>query len=196
MLKDGNDLVFDAAFEPDGSPHPLAYPYVLIQIMSYEKTGQNKSPSPSQMKLAIKAFTGQDIVKELDSRAQPEVVGMLKNSDLSSPTLDIQTGKYTCELMMEVEGIGKVRGHIAGHFGSKSAIQVMYYDRPENWDSRADVRNALISSFRFFPDFAFVPTADEPERSIFSGAVRGAVIGGIGAMLIGGIFRNRKQQSA
>lgn len=191
---------FDAGFQQASDERSLTYPYLIVQILPYSNFGSGGQINEDQFPEVIKALTGANLKKAVDSQISPQAKSLIGGSSLGDPTLDTPNRRYIVPITMTVAGLGPVHGELAGFFGKDSLVQVMYYCKAADWDQYSPMMKTIANSFQFDPDRAYsvAEAAAHPSRSMFdwgqtgNAAVRGAVIGGVAGLLIYGLKKLKR----
>lgn len=186
-----NKLTIDAAFQRAAAPHWLAYPYVMVQVVPYAHFGSSGQLPESHFATVTSTITGLDMDKVMDEALTPEARQWVDGIQMGKPALDMARRRFVYSIDMDVQGVGPVRGLMAGHFGKEALVQVMFYATPDQWDSAAAERDQTIESFAFDPATAYDPALAAESTgggSIWDSTWRGAIIGGGVGALVGVVF--------
>ena len=124
---EGAQIEYDAAFQRGESAGWFTYPYLIVQVVRYEKEGVKRQLYESEFADVAKDLTNLDVEEVVDQVVQPEFGEMLSESSVSAARLDVAGRQLTWSVKMNAEGIGEVVGNIFGHFGRNALVQVMYY---------------------------------------------------------------------
>ena len=171
------NIIYDACFQLDSSDQGLEYPYVLVQPVPYDAHRQiNEDEFPR----FVQKMTGLDIGKLLDENVSSVGRQRVLNWDIERPQLDVAQRRYLQPINADVHAFGPIRGLIVGYFGRDSLVQVAFYSRRSDWDHYADVRRAILESFRFAPDKAYsveLAAANPSPPSIWGVGLTGGIVG-------------------
>lgn len=153
---------FEMAFQQSSSGKWFEYPYVLVQVMTYSSMGLNRQIYKSEFKKIISGLTGLDIDDVINKNISEDAKGFISGGAIGEVSLDRENNLYVFGLEMNVEGVGKIQGQVAGHFGKYSIIQVNFYDLKSNWSQTKDERELIQGSFKYDPAMAYNETAQKP----------------------------------
>ncbi len=204
MQKEGAtpSIIYDAGFQLESSDRLLEYPYVLVQPLSYATFGIHRQINEDEFPRFVQKITGRDVGKVLDEKLAPDARQLFGNLDVGQPILDAAHRRYLFPIDMDVQEGGAIRGLIAGYFGRDSVVQVNFYSRRSDWDRHADVRNAILDSFRFDSDKAYSvelaaanPSPPPVWKTILDKSFSGALIGGSIALIFAGIRAAKRKKS-
>lgn len=194
-------IVYDAAFQLKDADQWFEYPYVLVQPITYASYGVNRQINEDEFPECVKKLTGLNIEEILDETASSDVRQLIDKVETGQPKLEMSERRYLWNINMDVAGIGPVRGLVVGYFGRDSVVQVIFYARRSDWDRYADVRRAIVDSFRFASDKGYSeeiaaanPTPPSLWRGTLAKCVTGAIVGGLTAAILA--IRRKKQASA
>jgi len=146
---------FEMAFQQSSSGQWFVYPYVLVQAMTYSKIGLDRQIQKSEFKKIISGLTGLDIDDVINENISDDAKGFISGGAIGEVLLDQENNLYVFGLEMNVDGVGKIQGQVAGHFGRHSIIQVNFYDLKSNWGQTATERELIQESFNFDPAMAY-----------------------------------------
>ena len=181
-------IAFDAAFQPESANNWFEYPYVLVQRIPYDGHRQiNEDEFPKLIRL----LAGLDLGQTIDEVASSDVRKLIDNVDAGPPQLDTAHRRFLWTVSMDVQPFGPSYGLVVGYFGRDSLVQVNFYSRRSDWDRYADVRRAIVDSFRFDPHKAYsvqVAAVNPTPPSIWSRALEKAVIGAVMGGILGLVF--------
>jgi hypothetical protein len=196
-------IIYDAGFQLDSAEQWFEYPYVLVQPIPYASFGLHRQINEDEFPEMVRTVTGLDFDKIVDENISSDARQFLGEMDVGKPRLDAGNRRYLWTMNMDVQGIGPVRGLLAGNFGRDSIVQVAFYSRRADWDRYSDVRQAIVASFQFDPHKAYsaeVAAANPSPPSTWSSALRGGVFGGVTggavALVLGLIARAKRKKSA
>ncbi|UCE59698.1 MAG: hypothetical protein JSU63_19930 [Phycisphaerales bacterium] len=191
-------IIHDAGFQLASAGHWLEYPYVLVQPVMYADYGLHRQINEDEFPRHVQLMTGLDVDELTEDALSSHARQLLVDLDAERPELDVVRRRYLWHLNMDAKGFGPVRGLIAGHFGRDSVVQVAFYSLRSDWDRYAEVRSAIIDSFRFDPEKAYSiavaqanPTPPPRWHSVLRGALIGAIVGALWGV-IGMMKRKRK----
>jgi hypothetical protein len=195
-------LVTDAAFQPRVQKRWFSYPYMIVQVIPYSGLGLNRQINEDEFADLTKAMTGIDVNKTLDSNLSKEAKSIMSSASLGQPQLDRNKRRFLVPMNMTLAGIGKVKGTLAGYFGRRALVQVGVYATEADADRIAATSQQIIDSFHFDPadDYSVAAALANPtpNRTIWSGVLEKAMIGGVIGAIIGGITYaiNRSKKSS
>jgi hypothetical protein len=158
-------VITDAAFQPSANKAPFTYPYVVVQVLPYSNVGVNRQIREDEFPGIVKAITGLDLKKTIDSQLSPKASSVLKSGGFGEPKLDAARHRFTAPLTMSVAGIGAVKGQVTGYFGHDALIQVAVYSLDQ--DPGAGELQQIADSFSFDSSTDFVPTPLNPLQRAF-----------------------------
>ncbi len=178
------------------------YPYVLISVAPYAESGIHRQIYEHEFDQILRAMTGRDVNKDVESIMNSEVYDMVGDISLSQPRLDRKNRRFFWSTVTSVPG-AKIQASTVGYFGRDAMVLVNYCDRAESWSRHADSREVLLDSVKFAPHKAYnealarPPTAMSPfAEKVVSQAGIGIFIGMIGGLLAYTQRRNSKTPSA
>lgn len=153
---------FEMAFQQSSSGQWFVYPYVLVQVMTYSKMGLNRQIHKSEFKKIISGLTGLDMDDVINENISDDAKSFVSGGAIGEVSLDQENNLYVFGLEMNIDGVGKIRGQVGGHFGRHSIIQVNFYDLKSNWNLTATERELIQESFMFDPAMAYNEDAQKP----------------------------------
>jgi hypothetical protein len=171
LLRQNNNLVHDAGFQPAGQPW-FMYPYALTQVIHYPTT---RPPNEREMRQIVDQIAG-SAANVQQSAVSPEAKQLLKNIQTSAPTFDAKKRTFVMPVSMNVPGIGQIRGVAVGHFGKSDLVQVCCYDQATNYAKQEANFAKILDSFKF-------DASAEYPNSVFSSNPLG-MIGAIGIVVL------------
>jgi hypothetical protein len=104
-----------------------------------------------------------DVINE---NISDDAKGFVSGGAIDEVSLDRENNLYVFGLEMNVDGVGKIQGQVAGHFGRYSIIQVNFYDLKSNWNQTTVERELIQESFKFDPAMAYNEDAQKPAGFI------------------------------
>jgi len=181
-------IAFDAAFQPESANNWFEYPYVLVQRTPYDGHRQiNEDEFPKLIRL----LAGLDLGPTIDDVVSSDVRKLIDNVDAGPPQLDTAHRRFLWTVSMDAQPFGPICGLVVGYFGRDSLVHVSFYSRRSDWDRYADVRRAIVDSFRFDPHKAYsvqVAAVNPTPPSIWSSALKKAVVGAVVGGILGLVF--------
>jgi hypothetical protein len=157
---------FEMAYQQSSSGQWFEYPYVLVQVMTYSKMGLNRQIYKSEFKKIISGLTGLDMDDVINEHISDDAKGFVSGGAIGEVSLDQENNLYVVGLEMNVDGVGRIQGQGAGHFGQYSIIQVNFYDLKSNWNLTTAERELIQESFKFDPSVAYNEDAQKPAGFI------------------------------
>jgi hypothetical protein len=199
--KANSPLVHDAAFQLPWRGQQLEYPYVVVMVLPYANLGISRQINEDEFPEVIKAATGADMGKVLDSALSPEARRLVGDAELGKPQLDAGRRRFLLSTRMSVGEVGKVRALIAGYFGREAIVQVGFFAKEGDWDRYVGAGQGMVDSLRFDPGTEYsdaIAKANPSRRSIWSGvgekALSGAIVGIIAGVVGYVVSRFRKKE--
>ena len=188
------NMNWEAGYQLPDQPNWFTYPYLIIQYTPY---GTNRQITETEMAATVKAISGADPRRELNSSLDAELRNAVPGK--LQPVLDTRNHRFVIPMTMTVPAVGPVQGQVVGHFGRKGIVQVMFYAPQADWAKYQDSLTALQDSFHFDPEHAW----DQKHASsgfgtqlmqVLRSGVWQGVICGVGAGIFGGIYAARSAQ--
>ncbi|MEA1928899.1 MAG: hypothetical protein U9N73_11900 [Candidatus Auribacterota bacterium] len=184
--------IYDAGFQLDSADQWFEYPYIIIQLLPYEKFGLHRQINEDEFSGFVHDLTGVNISKLLVENSSNSVRDLLGNIETGQPQIDMSNHRFLWIMDNNVRGVGPTRGLAVGYFGRELLVQVMFYCRLSDWDRYSRVYSTIVDSFRFDPQAAYnleAPVANSLQQSIWYSILEkgivATVLGGIIALIIG-----------
>lgn len=192
-----SDIIYDAGFQIESAARWFEYPYVLIQPLPYAQFGLNRQPYEDELPGYVRQITGLDLEELADEHFSRDMRGSVHELHGANPWLETQKHRYLQTIDVDVQGVGPVRCLTVGHFGRHAIVLLHFYSRRSDWDRYSGVREAMLSSFGFDPEYAYSAQGSSAFswtrffKSVAFGACAGGVLGFVLSLIIDGMIGRR-----
>lgn len=182
------------AFQPAEHATYFQYPYVLIQIHSYENGASLSSISRQEIQDLVVALTGlkpHQLKQDLSENASE----LLQGAEIGSATVLNSPPGFVMPIKLNVAGIGPVQGRSYCLFGRTNAALLHFYTKETDWAQHAPLYDSFVRGFARTPDQTVVlgnATVTSEGRTLrrgfdwsqiwsktIIGALVGALLGGL-----------------
>lgn len=187
-----SSITWEAVYQEPGGTHSFQYPYVILQVLPYTNGRQLRD---TEIEQTVNQMTGNNVRKIAGTTGNKAIDDALQGASFGSAQYDSSNRVVYQTIDMSAPGVGSVKGLTVGHFGRNAMVSVMCYDLSGSIDGSKPTLNRISASFRFDKDSAYDPSQAGLFSIAFSGAARGALIGGLVGVVCAAfvvLFRRKK----
>lgn len=202
VSKRGQQLRYVGAYQQASFDQGLIYPYVLIQAIPYRDLGFDGPPTAAERSQILAEMTGLDLDEAIDAVVSEKASTLIEGKpSIDLVTYDDDTGGYVYDLRMNIVNVGAVRGQMRGAYGEWAILQAAYYAEDKNWELYEEQAKTILNSFDTVggtpkPDYATGTLVPRMLGGAFRGAMGGAIIGGLFALVgVLGFYIYRKRST-
>ncbi|MBI1335485.1 MAG: hypothetical protein GC164_00820 [Phycisphaera sp.] len=183
-------LAVDACFQRKDAPRDFAYPYLMVQVLPYDRIGSGAQPSVDELEKIVRLMTGVDVKKSVDRAANKGIGDIINNAEMGVPVVDKASARYTMTMKMDIVMVGEVHSLCVGYFGKNALVQVYGYSLKDEYDKWAPEFEQIARSLVFEPGFAFDTAVHKSSYTGFNfsgitgGAMMGALVGGLVGLVL------------